>query len=255
MLAIAGDGYTIGTPWRERESDYGTDQLVEAVVRASRTVARQAPGGMAAIGDLSRRGGGGSIEHRSHQSGRDVDVFFYAVNVAGRPMPPGGVMMHFDRLGRAVRWSPPKGAVAPKRPVPDARFDVRRNWAFIRALLQDPEVEVQWIFAQRDLTTRLLQQSVAEGDDPALRARAAQIVRQPSDSEVHDDHMHIRIYCDPSDRAVGCSDRGPARWWKKGWKYMEPPFGRGDEAAVASALAGLLRGRVPVSVGRAGSAS
>jgi penicillin-insensitive murein endopeptidase len=218
-------------------------------------VAHAAPGGVAAIGDLSRRGGGGSVEHRSHQSGRDLDVFFYAVNAAGRPLMPGNVMLHFDRSGKATRWSPPKGAVAPKKPVPDARFDVRRNWAFIRALLQDPDVEVQWIFAQKDLVARLLQQSTTEGDEPTLRARAAQIVRQPSDSEVHDDHMHIRLYCDPQDRAFGCSDRGPLRWWKKSWKFMAPPYGRGPQDDVASALVGLLRARVPVAVGRAGSTS
>lgn len=254
-LPLTGDGYSIGTPWRERESNFGTDELVEAVVRAARAVSRLAPGGTAAVGDLSRRGGGPSVEHRSHQSGRDVDVFFYAVNAAGRPVAPGSVMLHFDRTGKATRWSPPKGTVAPSKPVPDARFDARRNWAFVRALLQDPEIEVQWIFMQKDLVARLLQQSIVDGDDPALRARASQIVRQPSDSEVHDDHMHIRLFCDPDDRSMGCSDRGPARWWKKGWKYMEPPFGRGPEDDVASALVGLLRGRVPVSAGATGSTS
>ena len=255
LLPVAGDGYSIGAPWRERDSNHGTDELVGAVVRAARAVARLAPGGTAAVGDLSRRGGGGSVEHRSHQSGRDVDVFYYAVNLAGRPLPPGDVMLHYDRSGRAVRWSPPKGRVAPKKPVPDARFDFRRNWAFIRALLQDPDVEVQWIFVQKDLVARLLQQSTIDGDDPALRARAAQVVKQPTDSEVHDDHMHIRIYCDPDDRISGCSDRGPTRWWKKGWKYMEPPFGRGASDDVTSALVGLLRGRVPVATGRTGSTS
>lgn len=254
-LPPTGDGYAIGTPWRQRESNFGTDELVEAVVRAARVVSRSAPGGTAAVGDLSRRGGGASVEHRSHQSGRDVDVFFYAVNSAGRPLEPGSVMLHFDRNGKATRWSPPKGTIAPSKPVPDARFDVRRNWAFVRALLQDPEIEVQWIFMQKDLVARLLQQSMAEGDEPALRARASQIVRQPSDSEVHDDHMHIRLFCDPDDRSFGCGDRGPARWWKKGWKYMEPPFGRGPDDAVASALIGLLRGRVPVSAGAPGSTS
>lgn len=255
VLPPIGDGYVIGSPWRERESNHGTDELVEAVARAARAVERLAPGGTAAVGDLSRRGGGASLEHRSHQSGRDVDVFFYAVTPAGRPLAPGSVMLHFDRSGKATRWSPPKGTVAPHKPVPDARLDVRRNWAFVRALLLDPEIEVQWIFVQKDLAARLLQQSTAEGDEPALRARAAQIVRQPSDSEVHDDHMHIRLFCDPDDRPLGCTDRGPDRWWKKGWKYMEPPFGRAAERDVASALLGLLRGRVPISAGTAGSTS
>jgi penicillin-insensitive murein endopeptidase len=112
-------------------------------------------------------------------------------------------------------------------------------------------VEVQWIFAQRDLALRLIQEGTAEGEDPALLARASQLVRQPSDSEPHDDHMHVRVYCDPDDRRLGCVDHGPVRWWKKRWKYMAPPFGRSPEADAAAALLSLLRGRLPISAGTA----
>lgn len=243
-LAPAGDGYAIPPPWWERQSGFGSDELVDLVVRASRNVARRYPDSVAAVGDLSRKGGGGSAEHRSHQSGRDVDVFYYVVAPGGQPQRPGRVMFHFDRAGRAVRWSPPQGTHAPALPVPERRFDVQRNWRFIRALLRDPEAEVQWIFVQRDLAARLIQQGVAEGDDPALLARASQIVRQPSDSEPHDDHMHIRIYCAYDDRTKGCVDHGPVRWWKKRWKYMTPPFDRGGSSGDAeTALLELLRTR------------
>jgi hypothetical protein len=159
-------------------------------------------------------------------------------------------MIHYDRSGRSAAWSPAQGRSAPGTPVPDIRFDTRRNWRIVRALLQDPEVEVQWIFVQRDLAARLIQQGIAEGDDPALIARAQVIVRQPSDSEPHDDHMHVRIYCDPDDRQAGCIDHGPARWWKKGWKYMQPPFGRDRETDSASLLLDLFRSRVPLVGGR-----
>jgi penicillin-insensitive murein DD-endopeptidase len=251
VLPVEGDGYLVAGPWRERQSQYGTDELVATMVRATRTVARR-HGGVAAIGDLSRRNGGASAEHRSHQSGRDVDLFFYAQDSAGAPVLPGVAMLRYDRNGKAVRWSPAKGRAAPAAPVPPHAFDVRRNWTFIRALLTDPEVEVQWVFVQRDLAAKLLQQGAADGDDAALLARAAAIVRQPSDSEPHDDHMHIRIYCDPSDRGFGCDDRGPTRWWKKHWKYMSPPFGHAGirGGAATSAMLGLLRSRVPVRSGR-----
>lgn len=247
-LPTKGDGYVIGEPWRLRESNHGSDELVEAVVRAARTVARSYPGSVAAVGDLSRAGGGGSAEHRSHQSGRDVDVFYYAVKPNGAPVTPGNTMIHYDRGGRSASWSPPQGTSAPATPVPDVRFDARRNWKFVRALLMDPGVEVQWIFAQKELAARLLQQGRAEGEDPELLARATAIVRQPSDSEPHDDHMHIRIYCDPDDRAQGCVDKGPPRWWKKSWKYMRPPFGRGGADPDAAALLQILRTRLPIPV-------
>lgn len=247
-LPTKGDGYVIGEPWRARESNHGSDELVAAVVRAARAVGRAYPGSVAAVGDLSRASGGGSAAHRSHQSGRDVDVFYYAVKPNGAPVAPGSAMIHYDRAGRSATWSPPQGTFAPATPVPDVRFDARRNWRFVRALLMDPGVEVQWIFVQKDLAARLIQQGRAEGEDPELLARALTIVRQPTDSEPHDDHMHIRIYCDPDDRAQGCVDKGPPRWWKKSWKYMRPPFGRSEGDPGAAALLQILRTRLPVPV-------
>ncbi|MEO8214535.1 MAG: hypothetical protein ABI560_15140, partial [Myxococcales bacterium] len=77
------------------------------------------------------------------------------------------------------------------------------------------------------------------------------IIRQPSDSEPHDDHMHVRIYCDPNDRALGCSDHGPVRWWKKRWKYMTPPFDHGPQPGTEDSLLQLLRTREPLLPGQA----
>jgi penicillin-insensitive murein endopeptidase len=241
-LPFEGDGYMIPSPWRARRANFATEELVGAVVRASREVARNDPGGVAAIGDLSRRAGGGSAEHKSHQSGRDVDVFFYGIDRDGRPVLPGDAMFHFAPDGKAVRWSPPHGVRAPAGAVPVVRFDARRNWAFVRALLSDPESEVQWIFIHRALASALLNEATLEGDDPAVVARASFIMKQPSDAEVHDDHMHVRLYCAPADRRLGCVDKGPVRWWKKMWKYMSVPYGRPPAEAIgADALAAFGR--------------
>jgi len=248
LLPFDGDGYTVPGPWRERHSNYGTEELVNVVVRAARSVERAYPGSLASVGDLSRRAGGNSVEHKSHQSGRDVDVFFYATDREGRPTRPGEAMLRFNAEGRAVRWSPPHGMRPPARPVPASHFDARRNWAFIRALLTDPDAEVQWIFVQRDLGAMLIRDAALAGEDPALLARAAFVLHQPSDADPHDDLMHIRLYCDPSDRGFGCVDRGPVRWWKKMWKYMGPPFGRGPEAATREAVEALgaaIQGELP----------
>jgi len=251
QLPLDGDGYTVPGPWRGRHANYGTDQVVDAIVRAARAVERSDPGGVAAIGDMSHRTGGGSVEHKSHQSGRDVDVFFYGVDRDGRPVLPGDAMLHFAPDGRAARWSPPHGVRAPVGPVPAVRFDARRNWAFLRALLSDPENEVQWIFIHRGLAAALLHEATVEGDDPALLARASFIMKQPSDSDVHDDHMHVRLYCAPADRPFGCVDKGPVRWWKKMWKYMGVPYGRPPvETVGADAIAAfgrLFRGELPLT--------
>jgi penicillin-insensitive murein endopeptidase len=251
VLPFDGDGYTVPVPWRERHSNYGTEELVGVLVRAARAVQRTFPGGVAAVGDLSRRGGGASVEHKSHQNGRDVDVFYYAIDREGRPVRPGDALVRFNSDGRAVKWSPPHGVRAPARAVPGYRFDAPRNWAFIRALLTDPEAEVQWIFIERSLGAELIRRAAESGEDPALLARAAFIMHQPSDAEAHDDHMHIRLYCDPADRGLGCTDRGPVRWWKKLWKYMGPPYGREAPASADAieALGAAIRGEIPALFG------
>ena len=140
---------------------------------------------------------------------------------------------------------PPAGAVSA------VRFDARRNWAFVRALLSDPESEVQWIFIHRGLAAALLHEATRAGDDPALVARASFIMKQPSDAEVHDDHMHIRFYCAPADRSLGCVDKGPVRWWKKMWKYMGVPYGRPPAETVGpdaiAAFGRLFRGELPLT--------
>ncbi|HVZ87894.1 MAG TPA: penicillin-insensitive murein endopeptidase [Polyangia bacterium] len=236
-LPTEGDGYAVPEPWRSRHANYGTEPLVSAVTRAARAVEREAPGGLAAVGDLSHRTGGGSAQHKSHQDGRDVDIFYYAVDSARRPVRLTDAMLHFAPDGRAFRWSPPQGMRPPARPVPPLRFDARRNWTFVRALLTDPDTEVQWIFMQRSLGAALLAEAAAAGDDPALLARAAFIIHQPNDSEPHDDHMHIRLYCGPDDRRLGCTDKGPVRWWKKLWKYMAAPYGRAPDGPSADELA------------------
>jgi penicillin-insensitive murein DD-endopeptidase len=252
VLPFEGDGYTVPAPWRIRHANYGTEGLIGAVVRASRAVAREVPGGLAEVGDLSHRAGGESVQHKSHQSGRDVDVFYYAVDGGGRPVRLTDAMLHFAPDERAWRWSPPQGTRSPARPVPAYRFDARRNWAFVRALLDDPDVEVQWIFMQRNLAAALLREATAAGDDPALLARAAFVIHEPSDSEPHDDHMHVRLYCDPGDRGLGCADRGPVRWWKKLWKYMAAPYGRPPADALGedgfAALGRLFRQELPLAL-------
>jgi penicillin-insensitive murein endopeptidase len=251
QLPFDGDGYTVAGPWRGRHANFATDELIGAIVRASRAVERSDPGGVAAIGDLSHRSGGGSVEHKSHQSGRDVDVFFYGVDREGRPVLPGDAMFHFAPDGHATRWSPPHGVRAPAGAVPAVRFDMRRNWAFVRALLSDPESEVQWIFIHRALAAALLHEATVEGDDPALLARASFIMKQPSGAEVHDDHMHVRFYCAPADRRLGCVDKGPVRWWKKMWKYMAVPYGRPPADTVGgdalAAFGRLFRGELPLT--------
>jgi penicillin-insensitive murein DD-endopeptidase len=205
-LPVRGDGYLMPPTWAARGLNWGTEELVGAIVRASRRVAIESPGAMLYVADLSPRRGGPSAWHRSHQTGRDADLHFFALDESGRPAPPPLAMVRFDASGRA--------------PAAGRLFDVPRNWLLVRALVEDPGAEVQFLFLSSGLRQLLLDHAVEVGEPTELVARAAALMQQPGDSLPHDDHLHLRIFCPAGDRTLGCRDRGPVRWLKKDWKYV-----------------------------------
>lgn len=219
-LPFEGSGYAIHPDWRPRDHRYATEEVARWLVGVFREVADTIPGSTAYLGDISGRRGGDAALHRSHASGRDVDIFYLACDGAGQPLHDLPAMLHFGGGGRAERWSAGRAGRVLSQPVPVAQFDARRNWALVRAMLSNPSAEVQWIFVHRDLAGLLLAQAEREGTDPATVMRALALLHQPTDSQPHDDHMHVRLFCDPADRPFGCSDKGPKRWLKKHWKYM-----------------------------------
>jgi penicillin-insensitive murein endopeptidase len=215
-LPTRGDGYLIPPTWATRGLNFGTDELVGLLVRAARRTRLDSPGATVYFADLSPRTGGASAWHKSHQAGRDADVLFFALNEDGTPAGPPSAMVSFDEDGVA----------------PDGRrFDTARNWLLVRALLEDPVVEVQFLFVSTWLRQKLLDHAAAIGEPADLVERAEAVLLQPGDAPPHDDHLHVRIYCPASDRSLGCRDRGPLRWTKKGFKYAQL------RAAVTATLA------------------
>jgi penicillin-insensitive murein DD-endopeptidase len=219
-VPFEGAGYQVHPEWRGRDHRYTTEEVGRWITGVFSEVTARMPGSVAYLGDLSSRRGGDAAMHRSHSSGRDVDVFFFACNDHGDQLSPLPAMLHFSDDGRADRWSPAGAGRVVAAPVPSARFDARRNWALVRAMLSNPTVQVQWIFVDRALTELILAEAEREGEDPSLVLRALVVLHQPTDSQPHDDHMHVRLFCDPGDRFFGCNDKGPKRWLKKHWKYM-----------------------------------
>lgn len=199
-----------------RGATFGTPALVAMLVRAAERVAREHPGSALWAGDLSRAEGGPLAPHASHTSGRDVDLAFFVSRREGAALVPadGPEMRAVDTLGRVAG-----GALV---------FDDARNWALVRALLEDPGAAPQWIFVAAHLRERLLTygQTAAE---PALVERAAVVLAQPRDSSPHADHFHVRIYCGLEERLQGCLDAPPFHPW----------VDRHD-AALAHWLEGLL---------------
>ena len=221
-MPFAGAGYEIHPDWRARNHRYSTDAIVRWLTGVFRDVDRAIPGSTAYLGDLSGRSGGDAAMHKSHASGRDIDIFYFASAADGMPLHGLPAMLHFASDGHAIRWSLAAAGRPIKEPLPDAHFDVQRNWALVRALLEKDVIEVQWIFVHRDLVSLLIAEAERDGTPAATVNRARAILHQPTDSQPHDDHMHVRVFCDPGDRVFGCSDKGPKRWLKKHWKYMRP---------------------------------
>jgi penicillin-insensitive murein endopeptidase len=206
-LPVRGDGYLIPPTWAGRNMNFGTDELVALLVRATRRVAREEPGVPLYVGDLSAQRGGATAWHKSHQAGRDADLIFFAVDDDGRPAPVPTAMRIFDENGATVDGG--------RR----YYFHTARNWALVRALLEDPDGDVQFLFVAHHLRKLLLDYAAAQGEPADLVERAEAVLLQPGDSLPHDDHLHVRIYCPASDLALGCRERGPLRWLKKGYKY------------------------------------
>lgn len=230
QLPASGEGYVIPSRWARRGLNFGTDELVALIIHAARHISGERPGAELAVADLSRRRGGPSAWHRSHQTGRDVDLLFFATNDQGNPVRMES-MPHFRADGTALLAAESQPA-RPDSPV--LRFDVERNWLLVRALLQNPIAEVQYIFVYEPLKQMLLDHARQSGEPDAIIAQASFILHQPGDSLRHDDHFHVRIYCSQSDRMMGCYDRGVLRWTKKFYKY-------GSERAVRSAAPAAMR--------------
>ena len=216
-----GEGFTTREVWRARDNRFGTDELLDLVVGVSRRMHRQVPDVMLVVADLSGRGGGErNAFHRSHQSGRDVDLLYYMRDASGRPFEPDAMHV-FNAAARATDGT-------------GITIDIPRTWMLVKELLTAPEAPVQWVFMYAPIARRLIEHAQTLGEPEALIARARKALKQPGDSARHDDHMHVRVYCSSADKAYGCIDMGPMELWAE--RQAEPsPVGALLDALTTSA--------------------
>ncbi len=169
-------------------SAYGTTHTIRTLVRALETFRRDTGfGGRIYVGAISRPRGGRLGGHRSHQTGRDVDI----------------------RL--PLRTSIPQAL----EPIPARRVDFVALYGLVRALVDTGEVVV--LFLDYPLQRRLARaaKSVGATDEelavllqwPRGRKASRGIVR---DSPGHDDHIHVRFRCGPSE--TECRGLDPEGW-------------------------------------------
>lgn len=208
-LPIEGPGFR----WKSTsDHHFGLPRMVDMIEEAASAVALERPGSAPIfVGDISARGGGALMpKHRSHRTGRDVDILFFTTSLEGVSIPnPAFVKIGTDGLG-----------------VGDGgrfvRFDVEREWLLVRSLVSSKKAHVQWIFISRVLEALLVEHAIAKGEPSAVISKAQQVMQQPGDSLPHDDHIHVRIACEPDEYATGC-DGGPKwAWMPKAHAHQAP---------------------------------
>lgn len=208
-LPASGPGFRSNTRRRPNlEANYGTVEMIQALVEAARVVHEELPGGELMINDLGLEQGGPIAHHGSHRSGRDVDVLFYLIDREGEPM--GSVGAFLDARGRGFDFR----ELHDPRDDHLVRIDLPRTWRFVSALLEGPHADdVQRIFVVEHLRALLLRHAERTRAPRAARERFAEITCQPG--YPHDDHLHIRFYCTVEDIAAGCEDSGPTYRWRR----------------------------------------
>lgn len=121
-----------------------------------------------ALGDISAKHGGQSPPHVSHQSGRDVDISYFYKDGAG-----------WYARGTA------------------RNLDLPRNWAFVRALITETDVDL--ILIDHSIQALLEDYARAHGEDPTwlssvfrgVPGKLRPIIRH---APGHATHIHVRFF-------------------------------------------------------------
>ncbi|MBU1221786.1 penicillin-insensitive murein endopeptidase [Myxococcota bacterium] len=178
-IKTRGRGYGVLPRTVKRGHDWGTSELIRLVRDISAAVAKAYPGSHLAIGDLSRQTGGFAPGHRSHQSGRDVDLGFYMINKNHKYMRVHDNFPRFNTIARG------------EGPYKHLIFDLERNWELVEQLLNHHS-GVTLIIVDKSIKALLISYAEAVARPPALIAKARRIIRHAS---WHEDHFHVRIGC------------------------------------------------------------
>ncbi len=218
-LPPSGPGYRRFRP--QGTAYHGVPRLVTAIQTIASELHDSDPGASPLIvGDLSAKTGGKVPRHNSHRSGRDVDFLFFLETPEGISAEnPGFFPIDADGFVR----------------VPDGRYfrlDEKRQWRFVRRLVTDRTIDVQFLFLSKKLEARLLDYALSVDDVCDVLHRAQSVIQQPGYSLPHADHIHMRIACRPDEAVYGCLGGGPY------WPWFEPlPVLASLDSSLFAALA------------------
>ncbi|MDP8225238.1 MAG: penicillin-insensitive murein endopeptidase [Candidatus Lernaella stagnicola] len=161
----------------EPQFAYGTPTLVHSIEAAAADMRANYPDTVSmVVGHLSRPEGGPLRPHKSHQSGRDFDVAYYAKD------------------NQLIR-----GFVDMRR----GKLDVAKTWEFIELMLE--HADVQYILMDWDVQKIMYEELRLFESEWKLR-KLFQYPRKPGNrtgvirhAPSHHNHMHIRIHCPDDD--------------------------------------------------------
>ena len=160
---------------------FGHPALVKMLRRSARDIGRTVKGSIMLVGDLSAKKGGPLGGHRSHQTGRDADVAFYATDDKGKQITLDRFVA-FRADGKATDGSP-------------LRFDDHRNWLLVQSWIKDHRAGLSHIFVSTPLRKRLLRYARKHKRFAKHIPEALRLLKQPPRAGAHDDHFHVRISC------------------------------------------------------------
>jgi penicillin-insensitive murein endopeptidase len=171
---------------RARCLSWGTPRLVRAIAAAGAAVARTHPGSPPlGVGNIGRARGGAIPYSHSHQAGRDADLAFYLLDRAGKPIAATDLVTIGDSLHG---------------------LDAARTWTLVQALVEDPSIQIRWIFVSTSIKGALLREGEQAGASRRTLRKADHVLHQPTDAPPHDDHLHLRIRCTLAESRGGCRD-------------------------------------------------
>jgi murein endopeptidase len=180
----AGDGYVIRRPYRA----FGTRTTVDFIHHALTDMREQFPDAhVLAVGDISQEPGGQITQHRSHQSGRDVDIgLVYKQKPAD--FPENFVHATADNL------------------------DCEATYALLNEFAETAREDggAQVIFLDYNVQGLLYHWAKDHGEDDDVLEHLFQYPSRGSSSSIvrhianHDNHMHVRFKCPSGD--TSCSN-------------------------------------------------
>ena len=174
-----GPGYSYG----RRAHVYGTNETVTYLIRCIGEYRRKNPDGPdVVLGNISRKGGGHLDPHKSHQSGRDVDIGYI----------------------HKKKYQPVTSMIGTNH----RNLDPRKTWDLLWCFLDTGAVDVMYMdtavleplyehLEVRNFTDRYLKKTFQY----PRKSRGGQVIQ---DYPGHHHHVHIRFKCPEGDK--GCVD-------------------------------------------------